>query len=189
MKLNKRFIISSSSFKGEEMPDKEPVYGFKLNKKGQQEFGIVSYQDIAEERKSYLECCDFKTLYNSICPPMNAFDRMADYMEQFQHLDFEDPIVCANYVDQLKRDFFTLPEEIRRKYDNNLNTFTTAVYNGDFDNFLNSEFFEEENKSQVADKEPEKDRPLSVDELNRIRNILNGDSATNDVTAGKNKGD
>lgn len=189
MKLNRRFVIPTSSYIGIEMPSKEPIYGFKINDKGQKEFCVISEQDIAIDRNSYLECCDFKTLYNSICPPMSAFEEMADYMEQFQDLNLDDPIVFANYAEQLKDDFFALPEKIRSKYEHNIDKFAAAVYSGDFDTFIDSEFKKEEFEQQKLETSIEKNRPLDSDELIRIRTILNGNNPIGNDETGKSEGD
>lgn len=189
MKLNRRFIIPSSSYKGIEMPSKEFVYGFKINKEGQKEFCVIGEHDIATERNSYLDVCDFKMLYNSVCPPFSAFEDMSDYMEQFQELDLSDPIIFANYAEHLRDDFFSLPEKIRNKYGNNIEQFTSAVYRGDFDLFIDSEFEKEELKQQESDKLIEQNRPLNSDELNRIRAILDGGDSINNESTTKNKGE
>lgn len=137
-RINRRLLPSTSSYKGVEYSQFEPVYGFMLNDDGQQIFCEISQRDLRTELNAEAEMCDLSTILSKINPPQDSFKQLSEYMEQYQTLDLRDPLIMAEVMQQLRFDFDTLPKELREKYGNDYQEFTRAFMRGDISRDVDS---------------------------------------------------
>lgn len=105
-------------------------YGFYIDDEGKRVFGVIGERNVKEEVESFRELVDYSIIMRELNPPVSTFDEMSDYMEQFQGVDFSDPLTVVAVAETLKNDFDTLPLEVRQKYANDPAKFTTDFIGG-----------------------------------------------------------
>lgn len=147
-----RFSYDRKSF---DLPDVVNDYGFYVDDDGKRVFGVIGEKNIKEEVESYRELVDYSLIMRELNPPVSSFEEMSDYMEQFQGVDFSDPLTVVAVAETLKNDFDTLPLEVRQKYANDPAKFTADFIGGGISSELNSE---------------RKQRQEAVDEVSRVAN-------------------
>lgn len=141
--------------KAKSFPDVVNEYGFLVDDHGCKVFGVIGEKNIKEEVESYRGLVDYSIIMKELNPPISSFDEMSDYMEQFQGVDFSDPLTVVAVSETLKNDFDSLPLEIRKKYANDPTKFTADFIGGGIASELTQE---------------QKRRDKAVDEVSRVVN-------------------